>query len=299
MSLFPKKLLESQKNVFSASAAVQTYSAAILRQEDVKLDCLPQLPNHQKASRQLANKWNEQVLPTLIKTNAEVIDFANGFAAFYETLIKLAQEIKVGDGSSIIKFTEGLDLLQKSLIEKEANAKFSQTELQNLKESLGVDYKSLCKDVAVATRTLEGKHGELETISKELDEITTQLNQLTGVMAGGAVGIVGGVVMVVVGSIATIETQGVASGLILAGVVALLGGISSEITGGVEFGLAVQREKDLQTKLASEKNEIGILKHVQSLIDGFATQLDNTISAIGVFQQQWRLLAEEIGRAHV
>ena len=296
MSLSSLNLTASQKNVFAASAAIQTYAAAILNQEDIKLNALPDLPKHQQVARQHARKWNEEVLPALVKTNADVIDFANGFAAFYHTLMKLVDGVDAGDKDSVTKFNEGLTLLRNNVSFKEASADFSQTQIQDLKGKLNVDYISFNKDVAAATKILEGNHGELQTITKQIDEINVQLHKMIAVMAGGAVGIVGGVVLVVVGSVATIETQGVASGLILAGVGTLVGGIGSEITGGVEFGLAVEKEKELQIKLADDKKEIGILKHIQSSLDGFVSQLDNAIRSIGVLQQQWKLLSKDLAQ---
>lgn len=296
MSLSSLNLTASQRNVFAASAAIQTYVAAILNQEDIKLDALPDLPKHQQAARQHATKWNEQVLPALIKTNADVIDFANGFAAFYDTLMKLVDGAEVGERDSVVKFNEGLTLLRNNVSRQEAGVAFTQTQLQDLKGKLSVDHISFNKDVATATKIVEGNLGEVETITKQIDEINAQLHKMIGVMAGGAVGIVGGVVLVVVGSVATIETQGVASGLILAGVGTLVGGIGSEITGGVEFSLAVEREKELQIKLADDKKEIGILKHIQSLLDGFVAQLDNATRSIGVLLQQWKLLSEDLAQ---
>ena len=100
MSLSKPKLKVAQKDVFDASAAVQTYVAAILRQPDIKLNELPDLPNFQKAARKHAQDWLDQVLPAIINTNADIIDFANGFSAFYGTLIKLAEQIDAGDKSS-------------------------------------------------------------------------------------------------------------------------------------------------------------------------------------------------------
>jgi len=48
MSLSAPQLIVAQKNVLADSAAVQTYVAAILRQPEIKLDQLPDLPNFQK-----------------------------------------------------------------------------------------------------------------------------------------------------------------------------------------------------------------------------------------------------------
>ena len=97
MPLSTPQLIVSQKDVFDASAAVQTYVAAILRQPDIKLDQLPDLPNYQKTARRNAQNWLDQVLPAIIATNADIIDYANEFASFIGSLMKLAEKIDAED----------------------------------------------------------------------------------------------------------------------------------------------------------------------------------------------------------
>ena len=92
MSLSSPQLIVAQKDVFDASAAVQTYVAAILRQPDIKLDQLPDLPNYQKTARQHAQNWQDQVLPAIITTNADIVDYANSFDSFFGTLVNLAEK---------------------------------------------------------------------------------------------------------------------------------------------------------------------------------------------------------------
>lgn len=294
MSLSKPRLIVGQKDVFAASAAVQTYLAAILAQPDIELDQLPDLPDFQKTARQHAQNWLDQVLPAIITTNADIIDYANVFAAFYKTLMKLAEKIDAGNKKQIKEFTQGLGLLRNNLSRKNAQAKYTEIQLQQFKAEVSDDYENFNKVAAEATKKLEGADGELAKISAEIETIDGQLHTYIGVLAGGGVGMVGGIVMILVGSFAEIETAGISTGLIVAGAGLLVGGIGSEITGGVEYALALQERKTLQEKLAADKQGIGILKHVLSLVNGFVSQTDSVIRAVGVLQDEWSLLLYDL-----
>ena len=146
------------------------------------------------------------------------------------------------------------------------------------------------------TKKLEGSDGDLAKISSQIDTIDGQLHTYIGVMAGGGVGKVGGIVIILVGSFAEIVTEGLSAGLILAGTGLLVGGIGSEITGGVEYALALKERKALQEKLTNDKQGIGILKHVQSLLNGFVNQTDSAIRAVGALREEWSLLSDDLDK---
>lgn len=299
MSLSSPQLIVAQKDVFDASAAVQTYVAAILRQPDIKLDQLPDLPNYQKTARQHAQNWQDQVLPAIITTNADIVDYANSFDSFFGTLVNLAEKIDTGDKSLVKEFAQGLVLLRNNLSRKEAQAKYTETQLQVFKAKVSVDHENFNKEATVAAKVLEGTDGELTKISTQIDTINNQLNTYIGVIAGGGVSMAGGIVMILVGSFATIETAGISTGLVVAGTGLLVGGIGAEITGGVEYALALKERKSLQETLATDKQGIGILKHAQSLLDGFVSHTDRAIREVGVLREQWSLLSGDVGKVIV
>ena len=294
MPLSTPQLIVSQKEVFDASAAVQAYVAAILRQPDIKLDQLPDLPNFQKKGRRHAQNWLDQVLPAIITTNTNIIDYANGFASFIETLMKLAEKIDAGDRSQVKEFTQGLVLLRNNLSRKDAHAKYTETQLQNFKAEVSSDQENFNDEATVISKEIEGTDGELAKIGAQINTIDGQLRNYIGAMAGGGVSVAAGVVMIFVGSFVEIETAGLSTGLVLAGTGLLVGGIGAEITGGVEFSLALKERKALQEQLAADKQGIGILKHVQSLLNGFVSQTNSAIRAMGVLREQWNLLSDAL-----
>ena len=294
MVFYNTKLGSAHKDVSTASIAIQTYVAAILRQPDIKLDALPELPEHQKTAREHAQSWLDEVLPNIVKTNADIIDYANSFLSFYETLIELAKRIDAGDKTKVKTFVDGLVILRNGLTRKETASKNVENQIKDFKSKLSVDYVNFTKDASAATKLLEGENGEIKKISDEIDSVNSQLKTYIGVMSGGAVGIIGGIAMILVGSFATIETAGISSGLIVAGTGLLVGGIGSEITGGVEYGLAVKRLKELQEELATDKQGIGAIKHIHTVLDGFLSQMDDALKSVGNLREQWSQLAARL-----
>jgi predicted phage tail protein len=294
MALSNPKISSSAKELLNASAAIQTYVAAILRQADIKLDALPDLPKYQATARQHAENWSNQLSPAIIKTNTDIIDYSNHFRAFYDTLKKLAEKIDNGDKEAVKTFTDGLGLLRNNVSRKEESAKYLKIQLQDFKSQLSLDHDDFTKEANAAAKELEGDDGELKDLSNKIDNINSKLNELIGAMAGGATAIVGGIALILVGAFAEIETDGLSTGLILAGIGTLGAGIGAEIGGGVEYGLAVEEKKALQEKLSSEKSAIGTLKHVKSLLDGFVSQMDAAISSVEVLEQQWTVLSNDL-----
>ena len=67
----------------------------------------------------------------------------------------------------------------------------------------------------------------------------------------------------------------------------------------MEYALALKERKALQETLATDKQSIGILKHAQSLLDGFVSQTDSAIRAVGVLREQWSLLSGDLDKVIV
>ena len=280
------KLKDAQHSTSAASAAVQTYVASILKQDSIKLDEMPNLPCHQEVARKHALKWNLAVLPGMIQTNADIIDYANQFKAYYGTLVKLADDV-AKDPTARAKFIEGLSLLRKDIAKKKQNTKSVKISLQNFNDELSADYTTFSADAAQATKIYEGKSGAIAQISSDISKTQTTLNAYIGVMAGGAVGLIGGVVLILVGALATIETAGVSAGLIVAGIGLLATGITSEIVGGTQYGLEIKKLAGLKEKLAADKQGLMGVKTVQGQLDGLVSQLTQALAALDGLIKQW------------
>lgn len=296
MSFSNSKISGAAKELFDASAAVQTYVAAILRQADIQLKELSDLPNYQATARNHAENWTSQVLQAIIKTNSDIIDFSYHFTSFYDTLHQLAEQIDAGKKGGFKSFKDGLGLLRANLNRKEGNVKYLNLQLEEFKRNLMGDHENFSREVSTAVKILEGNDGELQKLSADIDSINTKINAMIGTMAGGAVGSVTGIVLILVGSLAEIETEGLSTGLIIAGIGILETGITAEVVGGVEYGLAVEEKKKLQEELSTDEQAIGILKHVKGLLDGFVSQIEMAVKSVGVLEKEWSVMSDDLAK---
>ena len=279
-------LKDAQKATSAASVAVQTYVVSILKQEIMELPEMPNLRTHQEVARQHALRWNIAVLPELIKTNAHIIDYSNQFNAYHVTLIGLADTVST-DPSARTQFIEGLSSLRRDIVNKKQHATSAKISLQNFKETLSADHTTFLTDAAQATKTFEEKSGDIAKLSSEIDTVQTSLNNCIGAMAEGAVSTVGGVVLIIVGALATIETAGLSTGLIMAGVGLLKTGISSEIASGAKYGLEVGKLASLTKKLTADEQGLVRVKIVKGQLDGLVSQLTQTLAALNILIREW------------
>lgn len=296
MSFSNSKISGAAKELFDASAAVQTFVAAILRQPDIKLEELPDLPKYQAAARKHAENWTSQVLPAIIQTNADIIDFAHHFTSFFDTLHKLAEQIDAGKKDGLQSFIKGLGLLRANVNRKEGNVKYLNLQLEEFKRNLTVDHENFSTEESAAAKILEGNDGKLKALSAAIDSTNSKINAMIGTMAGGAVGSVAGIILIMVGSLAEIETEGLSTGLIIAGVGFLGSGITADIAGSVEYGLAVEKKKELQEQLSTDKQAIGIMKHVKGLLDGFVSQIESAVKSVGVLEKEWTVMSDDLAK---
>lgn len=288
------KINDANKSLSSASAAVQTYCATILQQADITLKEMPDLPKHQKVARQHALLWNETVLPGLSNTNADIIGFANQFTAFYKKMVDLADKIAT-DRTARDSLLEALSLLRNTIKGKKAAADAVKSTLEEFQRNLNADHTTFLSDAKAASALYEGASGVIAKLSSDIYLAQRTLNSMIGVMAGGAVGIAGGAIMIFVGALAEIETAGVSTGLILGGIGLLAGGIGSEIAGGTEYALTVNRMESLYEQLRADKHGLLAVKVVQGHLDGLVEQIAAALTAIGTLIQQWSNLDDSLG----
>jgi DNA repair exonuclease SbcCD ATPase subunit len=298
MSTLPKKpfsnpqLKDDLSKTASASAVIQTYVGMILQQADIKLDALPDLPAHQKTARDHANSWNNTVLPEMIKTNADIIDYANEFASFYETLVKYAKD--VANPESRKKLVEGLKLLHDTIQKKYESAKGVTDKLSQFHSELTVDNQNFLSDCNTAEVKIAGDDGEIKALSKQLDAIQDGMNKDIGLMAGGAVAIVVGIGMVFVGVVAEIPSAGLSTALIGGGVLVVSGGAIMETFGATDYSKLIEQQKEVNEKLAKDKQQLTSLKAIKGQLSGFLLALESAITAAEALMVAWQTLGADL-----
>ncbi len=275
-----------QQSSFDASAAIQTYVGAILKQADMKLDEMPGLPQHQATARNNAKEWTLNIQPGMITTNADIIDFANQFNSYYENLIAIADQVAT-DPDAQKEFIEGLTALRNSISRKQSKVKQIESDLKGFQDTLNGDHATFQADADEATKLYVGENAELQKLADQIAATQRELNKQIGVMAGGAAGILAGLVAICVGALAEIPSAGLSNSVIAAGLGLILGGISTEIAGGVEYGLAVKQMGELQAKLAEDKQGLVAVKVIVGQLNGIVDELQDAVDSAGKLLQQW------------
>lgn len=283
---------EKQVELTKASTLIQTYVSIILKQPDLKLKALPNLPAHQKTARDHANNWNDTILPLMSKTDADIIDYANKFDSFYFDLVKYAKDIK--NPQSKKNLVEGLKLLSSTIKQKDANVEAVVNDLSTFQKNLNNDYQNFQSDVNQAAVKIEGNSGELKSLSDELDAISDAMHKDVGLMAGGAATIVAGVVMIVVGALAEIPSGGTTTALIGGGVLIVSSGVIMETLGSTDYSQQIDKQKNVQEQLEGDKIELVGLKTTKNQVTGFVEHLANAITAATSLKEAWQTLDADL-----
>lgn len=280
----------------SAALVVQNYAATVLTQPDLSLpDVLPNLPAHQQAARTHATNWRDTVQPQMIKTNTDIVDFANSFDSYYNPLMQLAVKIQQNpkDGPSIATFASGVAQLQALVAAKQTSTTTVVNSLGSFQTDLAADARAFGADFNTAEATLAGKDGQIAALGNQIDAIHTAMDKDLAMIAGGSVAAVVGGLMIAVGVLAEIETAGASTALVLGGLAVLGTGAGVAIAGGVDFakqssalGTAITTKTNLQQQYAATKQ-------VNNIVQSLSTQAAAAVTAVGSLMTGWQTLGQE------
>ena len=285
-------LKEKQVDLTKASTVIQAYVQIILQQPDLKLKALPNLPSHQQTARGHADNWNVTILPFMSKTDADIIDYANKFDAFYGDLVKYAKDVKNPESKK--KLVEGLQLLLSTIKQKDANVEAVVKDLSTFHKDLNTDYQNFTADVNLAAIKIEGDSGEIKSLNRQLDAIHTAMQKDIGLMAGGAVVVVAGVAMIVFGALSEIPSGGASTVLIGGGVLVVSGGTIMETLGSTDYSSQIDEQRRVQEQLAGDKIELAGLKTTNAQVTGFMDGLAGAITAATDLKAAWQSLDADL-----
>ncbi len=289
-------LKASAQATTSAAVIIQNYVGTILTQPDLSLpDVLPQLPDHQKVAREHAVDWRDNVQPLAIKTNADLVNFANSFDAYYDPLMQLAVKIQHSpdDKGSIATFKAGVRQLQTIVTEKHTETKKVIASLSDFQSHLAEDARSFGSDFNKAESVLAGKDGQIAALGKQIDAIHSAMNKdLTMIAAGSTAAVVGGLA-IAVGVLAEIETAGASTALIVGGIAIVGAGAGVAIAGGVDYskqsnalGAVIAKQEALQQQYAATKL-------VNNVVQGLSEQASSAVVAAGSLLAGWQTLGQD------
>ncbi|HEX8160297.1 MAG TPA: HBL/NHE enterotoxin family protein [Pyrinomonadaceae bacterium] len=282
VSLGPGALKDAVSGTGQSIVIVQTYAKNITTQPIITgLDSeIPNLSTHQQTAVNHANDWLTTYQPQILQVQSDLLSFANGFNAYYQPLLTLAQQIQNGDSSKVNEFIQGLQELTNQITSKDNEVKNVISDLNTFSTELGSDVSNFNTDAQTAQNTIVGDNGTLSKLNDQLDSLNSAMSKDNAMIAGGAVIDVVGALMICVGALAEFETGGLSTALILAGIGVIAGGSTM-------IGLAAKNLSDSQDKygqVSAEINSINasltVLKTVEAQLNNFSTEATAAYNAV-------------------
>ena len=293
MSKLPSKafsnpqLQDDLENFATASAVIQIYTQMVLKQADIKLGALPDLPKHQQLARKNAKSWNAMILPAMANTIADIIDSANLFQSFCGVLVNLAEDISNPDSKK--KLVEGLKLLHGQV---QAKSEATQTvigQLTDFNAALIVDNSNFQHDCGQALDKIVGSDHKIKVLGEKLNNVLLAMHNNIKLMARGAVSI-GGIVMAAVGVALEIPTAVLIGG----GFFVWAGDAFTETDGASDYALRMTQQKKIAEQLEEEKKEMSALKYVKNTLDNFLKAIGDAIEASQALVGSWNAIGTDM-----
>ena len=291
-----EKIASSAKDATSAGVVIQNYVALILQQSDLSLpDVLPGLPGHQIAARNHAINWRDNIQPFMIRTNSDIIDFANAFDSYYDPLSQLATMLQKdpADEYAITTFKLGLNQLKDLVNTKKENTEMVIKNLEQFDSDIAIDARSFASDFDTASNYLAGKHGQIAALKKQLETYQSSVNRDCWLIAGGSVAFVAGAVMVVVGFLAEMPTAGAATALVVTGFAVAAGGAATAIAGAVDLANNTKMIGETFEKLSDLEKQYAATSHINSTVQNFRDGAIAALNAVNSLLIGWQTLDKD------
>ena len=287
------KIKDTQGGMISASVAMQGYAHVVLQQPDFNLAVLKNLSDHQKTAQDHAKNWQDNLHPSMISTNADIIDYANQFQSFYDTLRKFAGDISNPDSKK--QFIEGLQLLQNSIDTKHTAALTMTDEFKKFNTQLESDKQHFESDFKDAKEAIKSDDGEIPQLEKRLDAIHSAMKKDTDAMAGGAALIGVGAFVAFAGIVLEPVSFGTSTILVAGGAAAIAGGVVLRSTASEDYSAQLTALKSVTQQLAKDRIEFASLRQVKSQLNNFSDTFTVAIAAAQSLADYWQSLGKDIG----
>lgn len=282
-----ERLSTSLQGMAAAAIASQTYANAVLVQPDVRFDVLPNFADQQLAMRTHAQDFKHDILPQVIHVSADIVDFYNTYAAYYEILYPIARNLAGGDHSQLTQFIKGLKAMVELAQGKSDRARNAANALRGYGNKVIVDEKQINHAEQIFQEKVVSDQGELKEAQKTLQSLNSILDSDIALIAAGSAGAGIGISLVVLGLFTEIPSAGTSTSVILAG-------LGMAVTGGGAIGrAATEFDKTLKLyvtemqKIALLKQEISVFTTVTHQLTRFSTAAENASQAALDYDQEW------------
>ena len=271
----------------NAATRITMYAHVMVKQPDITIQELPNLPQHQRIARTHAKTWLNTIWPEIIAVTKDIISYAQIFSTAYKELDGLVDRLKKGDEKAKDHFKMLLtDVLlvgyQKANISRVAST------TETFQQALDADSKNFARDSETAKQAYikekqnlkelqtkeEAKQAEVKTLHAELIVAAAALAVLIAAMA-----------------VVSFFTGGEAAEALEPGIEA-----AKDTTNELKesYHDALQEEHELQSKIKAQQIELAKLNVVRNQLNGFFGGTSETIGAAQSVSDGWNALGDDL-----
>lgn len=288
MTTAAKKQGSSQKDVVAGATLVTMNARVIIDQQAIStIKEIPNLPDHQAAAKKQSANWLNEIWPLIIKTTAEIIDYATTFQVMYKQLLVLIPKLEQGDQKAKDEFVSTLQgVLVAALQKKENTAKNIKDDIVKFASDFEELYQKFATDFDAANRVLTADEPKITEYQKEIDALNEKAKTFVKLIIVPAIAIPATIVGTMV-----LAATGV--GLIIGGIL-LIGEIAALVTLIVEYAETMKQVHELTNKVADLKTEVAQLKTIEGQITSLKKNTDAVATAANSVAQGWVALSAEM-----
>ena len=271
----------------NAATRITMYANVMLKQPDITLQELPNLPQHQQIARTHAETWLSTIWPEIIAVTKDIISYAQIFSTAYKELDGLVDRLKKGDEKAKDHFKMLLtDVLlvgyQKANISRVASM------ADTFRQTLDEDSKNFTSDSETAKLAYTREKGQLAQLQTEEEAAQAEVKTLhTELIAAAAA------LAALVAAMAAVSffTFGIGSFALAAGIVAAT---ATENKLQAAYSAAVKNEYDLQVQIQQQQIELAKLNVVRNQLTGFFGGTTESAGAAQSVASGWDALGDDL-----
>ena len=282
---------ENLKSVVSGATLVTTYARAIIEQEEInKIKEIPKLPDHQKAAKQQSHTWLNDIWPLIIKTTADIIDYANTYQSTYDQLLTLIPRLEAGDKKAVGDFKKILEYLLKNLNEKKQSVSTTTSNITDFYGKFEPLFNEFSDDHKAASLVMTQDRKDVSELQAQI----TTLNSEAQLCGFGAIGSVVAGVGTASFMIYTAATSGMGPVGLVVGAICLLIEVGGLIASLTEYINKMDQISDLTGQLNAKNTELTALTTIFNQVNNLQNYTGNINTYASQVQDGWQALEEDI-----
>ncbi len=272
---------ENHRKTVAGATAVTKCARLIVSQQDIStIKEIPNLPEHQSAAKKQSNDWLNDIWPLIIKTTADIIDYANTFQATYDELVKLVPQLEDGDEQAKDQFVNTLhQVLLPALQDKETVSQSIVDKIKTFDSNFVELYQKFASDFNEANEVMTADKPQIVALQKEVNVWKDKAAHYEQVIVAAAIAL-----PMTTSGTALLSETGV--GVIIGGIL-MIGELAAL---GTELGMyasAMKQVNSLLGQLHQLESQVAELSTIESQITGLKQNTDTIITASTSVAQAW------------